>query len=160
MEPESPEPQGCCHAVRPCGLPPVADFSWLMSAPFSYMSQFSCSSVMPGILFFTSSRFMVETPFVGCDHSFLHCSLSVFGLGRGTHRPLHGTIWRHRTSRFRFWRPALFQNELRRHEKALGKFCTVLENGQQKTTVRVHRGSVLFEGIHVQVCFRVSVHLL
>lgn len=25
-------------------------------------------------------------------------------------------------------------------KKALGKFCTVLENGQQKTTVRVHRG--------------------
>ena len=45
-------------------------------------------------------------------------------------------------------------------KKALGKFCTVLENGQQKTTVRVHRGSVLFEGIHVQVCFRVSVQLL
>jgi hypothetical protein len=27
-------------------------------------------------------------------------------------------------------------------KKALGKFCTVLENGQKKTTVRVHRGSV------------------
>lgn len=27
-------------------------------------------------------------------------------------------------------------------KKALGKFCTVLENGQQKTTVRVHRGSI------------------
>ena len=34
------------------------------------------------------------------------------------------------------------------------------KKGQKKTTVRVHRGSVLFEGIHVQVCFRVSVHLL
>ena len=36
----------------------------------------------------SDSRFMVETPFVGCDHSFLHGSLSAFGLGRGTHRPL------------------------------------------------------------------------
>ena len=49
-------------------------------------------------------------------------SLSVFGLGRGTHRPLRGTVWRHRTSRFRFWRPALFQNELRRHEKSTVHF--------------------------------------
>ena len=104
-----------CRAV-------AADFSRLISAPFSCMSQFSCSSVMPGILFFTSSRFMVETPFVGCDHSFIHCSLSVFGLGRGTHRLLRGTVWRHRTSRFRFWRPALFPNELRRHEKSTVHF--------------------------------------
>ena len=27
-------------------------------------------------------------------------------------------------------------------KKALGKFCTVLKNGQKKTTVRVHRGFV------------------
>ena len=68
-------------------------------------------------------------------------SPSVFGLGRGTHRPLRGTVWRHRTSRFRFWRPALFQNELRRHEKSTVHFLhSALKNGQQKTTVRVHRG--------------------
>ena len=53
---------------------------------------------------------------------FIHCSLSVFGLGRVTHRPLRGTVWRHRTSRFRFWRPALFPNELRRHEKSTVHF--------------------------------------
>ena len=41
------------------------NFSRVISLPFSCMSQFSCSSVMPGILFFTSSRFMVETPFCG-----------------------------------------------------------------------------------------------
>lgn len=38
----------------------AAVFSRLTSLPFSAMIQFSCSSVMPGILFFTSSRFMVE----------------------------------------------------------------------------------------------------
>ena len=32
-----------------------------------------------------------------------------------------GTVWRYRTSRFRFWRPALFPNELRRHEKSTGQ---------------------------------------
>ena len=41
------------------------NFYRMISLPFSCMSQFSCSSVMPGILFFTSSRFMVETPFCG-----------------------------------------------------------------------------------------------
>ena len=54
------------------------------------MSQFSCSSVMPGICFFTSSRFMVETPFV-CETSVFYtvlCQLS--GLGRDTRRPPHG----------------------------------------------------------------------
>lgn len=40
-------------------------FSRVISLPFSCMSQFGCSSVMPVILFFTSSRFMVETPFCG-----------------------------------------------------------------------------------------------
>lgn len=41
------------------------NFSRVISLPFSCMSQFGCSSVMPVILFFTSSRFMVETPFCG-----------------------------------------------------------------------------------------------
>ena len=70
-----------CRAV-------AADFSRLMSAPFSCMIQLSCSSVMPGILFFTSSRFMVETPFV-CETSVFYtvlCQYSVLGGVRAARR--------------------------------------------------------------------------
>lgn len=40
-----------------------------------------------------------------------------------------GTVWRYRTSRFRFWRPVLFQNELRRHEKSTVHFLHSALNG-------------------------------
>lgn len=48
----------------------AAVFSRLMSAPFSCMSQFSCSSVMPGILFFTSSRFIRRGSFLSIKPRF------------------------------------------------------------------------------------------
>ena len=48
----------------------AAVFSRLMSVPFSCMSQFSCSSVMPGILFFTSSRFIRRGSFLSIKPRF------------------------------------------------------------------------------------------
>ena len=60
---------GNIHAVELskallCGLE-----LYLTSLPFSCMIQFSCSSVMLGILFFTSSRFMVEKLLSVCETS-------------------------------------------------------------------------------------------
>ena len=49
-----------------------------------------------------------------------------------------GTVWRYRTSRFRFWRPALFQNELRRHEKSTVHF---LHSALKKWATKNHGAS-------------------
>ena len=109
----------------------------------------------------SDSRFMVETPFVGCDHSFYTLFAVSIRSWAGYAPP---AAW-HRLEASNLPLPVLetgaLPAELRRHEKKhWANFAQCLKNGQQKTTVRVHRGSVLFEGIHVQVCFRVSVHLL
>ena len=86
------------------------------------------------------------------------------GTRRSTRRPPHGTVCRARTCRFRFWRPALFQHELKRHEKSTGQILHSALNGRGKTLflgVRVHRGyGLLFlVQIHIQICIRVTVCL-
>lgn len=98
----------------------AAVFSRLMSAPFSCMSQFSCSSVMPGILFFTSSRFIRRGSFLSIKPRFCDAVLRLRpvvgrvrtarcdGCSRHKCRE-HGTVCWNRTSGLWFWRPLLCQ---------------------------------------------------